>query len=711
MTATAAPPVAARARIWLGWAVLVVTIALCGIASHFGGAAHSHLPAQLRAAQSDFSLTPVFTIAFAIVGALIVWRRPANRIGWVCCAIGILWGVEDFVLGYYSYAMYVRHPPIPAVGLVNWLVSWIWIVPVVLTLVFLPFLFPDGEPVSPRWWPLAWAALAGMVLVAAGAITHLLLFGLPGQVLSLGCAVLAPVTLVIRYRRSGPVERSQIKWFAGAALLMAALAVAATVVSLLVYHNDQVVFNPVGGTAIPLGLTALAGAIGISVLRYHLYDIGIFLRRALVYAALVVLIGLLYLGLVVSIGERIGAPTTDKAIPFVVAAVLALLFQPVRTRLQRLANRLVYGKRASPYEVLASFSRHMSEFYAGEDLTVQMARVLAGATEADRAEVWLRVGSELRLAASWLAGATTPPPLPLASSGEPPGIPGAALAVPVRYQEELLGTLAVIKREDLTPIETRLVSDLAQEAGLMLKNVRLAAELRQRLDELTVSRQRLVTAQDTERRRIERNLHDGAQQDLVALKLKLAAAQAIAERDPAQTREILAGLVTDVSDAVETLRELARGIYPPVLADFGLAAALRAQAARSPLPVEVDADGTGRYPLEIEAAVYFCCLEAVQNAVKHAHASQVVIRVRDQAGQLGFTVADDGQGADPAAARHGSGIQNMMDRMAALGGSLELCARPGGGTTVTGQLPVVGAGLLPGTPPGPEAGAGHRGAG
>jgi signal transduction histidine kinase len=610
------------------------------------------------------------------------------------------------VLGYYSYASYVRHPAIPGVHLVDWLVGWIWILPVVVTFVFLPFLFPDGEPVSPRWWPLAWAALAGMLLVALGAITHLPPLIAPGQFLSLSCAVLAPVTLVIRYRRSGLDERKQIKWFAGAALLLAGLAVTATVVSMLVYHNSQVVFNPFGGTVIPLGLTALAAAIGISVLRYQLYDIGIFLRRALVYAALLVLIGLLYLGLVVSIGTRISAPVSNRAIPFVVAAVLALLFQPVRIRLQRLANRLVYGKRASPYEVLASFSQHMSEFYRGEDLTVQMARVLAGATEADRAEVWLRIGKELRLAASWPAGAARPAPLPLAA-GEPPAIPGAALAVPVRYQEELLGTLAVIKREDLTPIETRLVSDLAHEAGLLLKNERLAAELRQRLEELTVSRQRLVTAQDTERRRIERNLHDGAQQDLVALRLKLAAAQAMAERDPGQTREILAGLVTDVSNAVETLRELARGIYPAVLADFGLAAALAAQAARSPLPVEVDAGGTGRYPLEVEAAVYFCCLEALQNAVKHAHASKVVIRVRDQDGQLSFTVADDGRGADPATARRGSGIQNMMDRMSALGGSLELSAGPDGGTTVTGRLPVAASPAAavsePAVTPGPAA--------
>jgi hypothetical protein len=210
---------------------------------------------------------------------------------------------------------------------------------------------------------------------------------------------------------------------------------------------------------LPLGLAGLAAAIGIAVLRYHLYDIGVFLRRALVYAALVVLIGAVYLVLVVTIGTRISPQTTtaDRAIPFVVAAVLALIFQPVRSRLQRLANRLVYGKRASPYEVLANFSRGVSELYGDEDPALRMARVLAEGTEADRAEVWLRVGAELRLAASWPVQDAKVPGLRL-ESGESPPIPDAAAAVPVRYQGELLGTLAVVKREDITPTETQLVN-------------------------------------------------------------------------------------------------------------------------------------------------------------------------------------------------------------------------------------------------------------
>ena len=686
---TQARSLSARVRVWLGWTLAVATIALCGAGTNFGGKAFPHLPPKMRLTQQFFNLTPIFAISFAIVGALIVWRRPRNRIGWVCCAIGVLWGFEEFVLGFSSYLTYAPHPPIPGAHFWAWLVNWAWILPVNLTLIFLPLLFPDGKPVSPRWWTLAWVALVGLAISIAGATAGVTALSLVGLLIELTCAVLAPCTLLIRYRRAQFEERQQIKWFAGAALLVAALAVASTAVSFLVYHNAYVVFNPVGGIAIPLGLAGLAAAIGISVLRYHLYDIGVFLRRALVYAVLLAITGFIYLALVVTIGERIAPRTTaaDRAIPFVVAAVLALLFLPVRSRLLRLANRLVYGKRATPYELLANFSRGVSELYGDEDLTVRMARVLSEGTEADRAEVWLRVGDELRLAASWPEQDTKPAGLRL-ESGEPPTMPDAAAAVPVRYQGELLGMLAVLKREDITPTETRLVNDLAHEAGLALKNERLTAELSQRLEELTLSRQRLVTAQDTERRRIERNLHDGAQQELIALKLKLVVAQDVAGSDPQEAQEMLGGLVTDVGNAVETLRELARGIYPAVLADLGLAAALEAQARRSPLTVEVHADGIHRYPPEIEAAVYFCCLEALQNAVKHAHATTVVISVEESDGELSFAAVDNGRGIDPASARRGSGIQNMTDRMAALQGSLDLGTAPNGGTSVSGRLPV-----------------------
>ena len=683
----------ARLSSWLAWSAVVLTVVLNGAASGLARPGLAYLPGGLSHATGWFQLTPFFSEAFVVVGALIVWRRPGNLIGWVAVGIGLLTGLEELTLGYFTQNFVPNHGQLPLLPLVKWLTGWIWLPPVSLMLFFLPFLFPDGKPVSPRWWPLAWVAATSVVLGIAGISLGWTPLILVSQFADLTCVALAQVTLVLRYQRAGSEQRQQIKWFAFAALVLAAVAISGTIVSFVVYHNNTVVFNSPFDVLIPLALIGLAASIGISVLRYHLYDIDVFLRRALVYAALVALISLLYLVVVVAIGQSIKLPATaDRAVPFVVAAVIALLFQPVRTRLQRLANRLVYGRRATPYEVLANLSRWMAEMPASEDVPRRMARALAEGTEADRAEVWLHVGNELRLAASWPESSHGPAALSLNGAanlnGELPTIPSATVSAPVRYQGEELGVLAVVKREPMTPVEARLVSDLAHEAGLALKNVRLAAELMQRLEELDASRQRLVKAQDTERRRLERNLHDGAQQQLIGLKLKLGMAKSVAGLDPAQVSALLDELMGETSEAIETLRELARGLYPPILVDSGLVAALEAQARRSALPVEISAGPLGRYVPEAEGAVYFCCLEALQNAAKHAQASLATVRLEEREGALRFEVRDDGRGIDPARARSGSGIQNMADRLAALGGSLEVQAGSSCGTTVKGWLPL-----------------------
>jgi signal transduction histidine kinase len=196
-----------------------------------------------------------------------------------------------------------------------------------------------------------------------------------------------------------------------------------------------------------------------------------------------------------------------------------------------------------------------------------------------------------------------------------------------------------------------------------------------------------VTAQDEARRRLERNLHDGAQQDLVALSIKAQLADITIDEDPAQAKQILGEIKADAAGALENLRDLARGIYPPLLADLGLAAALSAQANKSPLPVTVEADGIGRFGQDTEAAVYFCCLEALQNTAKYAHATQARVCLQAQNGSLRFTVSDDGTGYDARHIPMGSGLRNMADRLAALGGRLEVQSVPTRGTTITGHLP------------------------
>jgi signal transduction histidine kinase len=265
---------------------------------------------------------------------------------------------------------------------------------------------------------------------------------------------------------------------------------------------------------------------------------------------------------------------------------------------------------------------------------------------------------------------------------------------PVRHRGELLGALSIEKRpgESLTATEEKLVRDLAAQAGLVLRNVGLTEDLLDTIEQLRASRQRLVSAQDEERRRLERNLHDGAQQQLVALAVKLRLLEQLVERDPAQARLVAAQLQGDTTEALEELRDLARGIYPPLLADKGLVAALESQARKSVVPVAIEADGVGRYARETEAAVYFSCLEALQNVAKYASASHTTITLADGDGRLRFEVSDDGVGFDAASRPSGTGLQGIADRLAALDGEIEIRSAPGAGTTVAGVLPVSGDG-------------------
>jgi signal transduction histidine kinase len=260
----------------------------------------------------------------------------------------------------------------------------------------------------------------------------------------------------------------------------------------------------------------------------------------------------------------------------------------------------------------------------------------------------------------------------------------------------LLGALSTNKRpgEALTPIEEKLLADLASQAGIVLQSVRLSAELQARLTEISqqagdlrASRQRIVAAQDAERRRLERNIHDGAQQNLVALTVKLRLATNLAKRDPERARVSVKALEAESDQALETLRALASGIYPPLLREHGLAAAIRAEAQKMPVQATVRADQLDRYAPDVEAAVYFVCLEALQNVAKHARASRVEIDIHSVSGSLRFEVIDDGNGFDVAKDARGAGLRNMIDRIEGMSGRLAIRSEAGRGTTVTGTVP------------------------
>ena len=365
------------------------------------------------------------------------------------------------------------------------------------------------------------------------------------------------------------------------------------------------------------------------------------------------------------------------------------MFQPLRQRASLLANRLVYGERATPYQVLSDFAAGM----AGQlDLGValdRMVSLLAGAAGASRVEAWIRIGAELRPSAVWPADSAPSAPVELNGAAGLPSPGRSARMVPVRHGDDLLGAISLSKppSEPLTSTEDSLLRHLASQASLVMRNAQLTAELRATIDQLLASRRRLVEAQDAERRRIERNLHDGAQQQLIALAIQLGLL-AESAGDPDLIRQAIPGLKAQLSAALDDLRALARGIYPPLLAEQGLVMALRAQAARSPVPAVLEADQVGRYPQDAESTVYFCTLEALQNVAKHARASAVTVRLSGSGEILEFSVSDDGAGFPAAAARHGSGLQGMSDRLAAHGGTLAVRSQPGQGTTITGRLPI-----------------------
>jgi signal transduction histidine kinase len=263
--------------------------------------------------------------------------------------------------------------------------------------------------------------------------------------------------------------------------------------------------------------------------------------------------------------------------------------------------------------------------------------------------------------------------------------------VTVAHRGEILGDIGVakVKGEDITEADEQLLAGLASQASLALRNLRLAGELEERLEELRASRERIVTAQDRERRRIERDIHDGAQQQLVALAINLGLAKTLVAEEPEEATALLEQLKAEARETLETLRDLARGVFPPLLMDSGLVPALQAHIAKVGMGAEVYADSvaTTRFDPQVEAAVYFCCREALQNASKHAPGADVSLRLVYQGGLLGFSVTDTGDGFDPAAVHEGSGLHNLADRLEALGGHLEVRSGPGQGTTVAGQVP------------------------
>lgn len=654
----------------------------------------------------QFAFSCGFILPFCATGLYAFWRRPDLPIARLLLTAGSLWAL--FASGDLLRAVLDQNPGASGLWVANLLLLGVGCAAFAIALTLLA-LFPDGRYqrayerrlIRPVWGlPIAVPILAALLtprfhlaydrstpeitnpaaIAAAEALPEILFSTLATCFLPVGVALLA-----VRYRRLGAEQRAQVRWLLWVCIvgLMAGVGLA-----LLAARGSglvDAVFLVVG-----YGFLALVPvAVLIAILRYRLLDVDVLIRKSLVYGTLWLLIVVVYVLAAAALGVAVGGQV-PVTVAIVLTVVATVAFQPARRRLERLANRLVFGTPTGRYELLAAFGADLERTLSLDELLPRLADTVQRGLDAGWARISLRQGRDddavlVPRAATGIdpltpAEAILSSPLLVAGSTAPVGVIDCGARRTGRYSDQ-----------DRSLLET-----LSRQAALAVRNAGLAAELSARLDEIRIqadelaaSRSRIVHAQEAERRRIERDIHDGVQQEVVALIAGLRLARNQLDRDPGAAAATLAGLQSTVKATLDDLRNLAQGIHPAVLSDKGLLAALEARARAAPVAVAITADPAARqlrFDDDVEGAAYFFACEALANALKHAHAGSIELRLHHDQGWLSLEVSDDGVGFEPYDTPR-RGLANLEDRAAALGGRFHLDSEPGSGTKVCCLLP------------------------
>jgi signal transduction histidine kinase len=644
-------------------------------------------------------------VAFSVAGAALV-RRPITRMLGLVTLAGVTTAGIEFVAAAYTR----RFDDVLLAEVAESLAACL----VVALALHLLLILPDGRLATTTARVLLWSGYGAAVTVG------LVRWGQqpdPGPWLVVVLAVALGVAgLGVANRRYGTAigtPRHRMQWLGLALALWTEIALIVAALRLLIDwppHPQETVAG---------SLALVAAALLAAASPRLLGRVDRLLSHAVSIAGLSAVVTVIYLVIVVGLGRvPAGDEQTILVLSMAAAGVSALVYAPARDRLAQAAERVVYGAERDPAEALDTFGGRLTRALPMDELLLQLAELCKKHLALRSAEVWTGVDGHLARAASvpdlgpgslWLR----PEELSVVTRGRTSGrswaevwLPqlidgqssGPLRVVPMAHQGELFGLLVLERGEgedEFSDEDDRVLTELARQVALALHNSELDHALQASLEEvqrtnveLQASRARIVSAADLERRKLERNLHDGAQQHLVALAVKLRLVQRLGEGDPAAALAMVEEVRADALATIEELRTLAHGIYPPVLMDKGLPAALSSAADRASLPVTVTVTGVERYPQELEAAMYFCCLEALQNAGKHAgDGATVDIHLTHAKGELRFTVTDDGVGFD-ASTGGGHGFVNMADRLGALGGTLEVISTPFGGTRVEGRIPV-----------------------
>jgi signal transduction histidine kinase len=739
----------ARTATRLAWSLWVACLALIALALSLDFlrteaflAAPWHMLSNHRFVYPIYAvLTGMLSLVYPTIGALIVSRLPRNPIGWIFCGVGLLYQLHHFALAYSNYVV-AEDFALPWGEYAAWFSAWVGFAGLILVFVFLVLLFPDGRLPSTRWRIVALAAVLGTALtvladgfypgqllahgyienplVATGMIGHqLTAYGSLAASKLLASALLLVSTLaalyspVVRLRRASGDARQQLKWFLFAAIPAAVVQSAYLVEVIISNRSTSSMFEMMGSFAMfeafdvyslydltatdifnatsyvpAFALLLLAVFACIAILRYKLYDIDILINRTLVYGALSASVIGTYVLAVVALGA-IFHTRGNLAVSLVATALVAVLFQPLRGRLQRGVNRLMYGERDDPYAVTSRLGRRIEATLAPEAVLPTVVETIAQALKLPYVTILLKEGDGFRSAASY---------------GSPTAEPEA---LPLIYQRAEIGRLVIGPRapgEVFSTGDRSLLEDLARQAEVAVHAVRLTADLQS-------SRERLVTTREEERRRLRRDLHDGLGPTLASFALKLEGARKLVTRKPEDAEVLLSRLTEQTQDTVMEVRRLVYGLRPPALDDLGLVAAVRQQAeshgfiahegfpgaagdgvsGQTGLVFSLEAPGNmPTLPAAVEVACYRIAQEAITNVARHSRAKTCRVRlsVDRGAGVLEVEITDDGVGM-PEDRVAGVGLSSMRERAEELGGTLAVEPRRESGTRVLARLPLL----------------------
>jgi signal transduction histidine kinase len=705
-----------RTAAWLAWSLFAVCLVLVTLALVLDFMTDPSVRSAMSfhaGERNDLGfalLTGVLSLAYPTVGALIVSRLPSNPIGWIFCGLGLVYDAEHFATAYADYAL-LQNVALPWGEYAAWFSTWIGFAYPTLG-VFLLLLFPSGRLPSRRWRIVAWAALLGAALTAlgdafmpGGLFTHYYVenpFGIVGVIggkvttyaffgvsRDLGHALLltsnfvALLSLILRLRHARGNERQQLRWFLFAAV---PLTVFLSVFELIVIANFERTTIPTGcypcwpvsawlvvrtiHYASVLALLVVPVFTYIAILRYRLYDIDVVINRTLVYGSLSACVVGIYVLAVVGLGYVFQAQG-NLAVSLSATGLVAVLFQPLRGRLQRSVNRLMYGERDDPYAVISHLGRRLETALAPDTVLPTVVETIAQALKLPYAVILLKEGEGYRTAASY---------------GSPRGEPET---LPLVYQGEEIGRLVLSPRtpeESFSDADRALLEDLARQAEVAVHAVRLTADLQR-------SRERLVATREEERRRLRRDLHDGLGAQLAGLNIQAGTIRRLIPSDPDAADELVVELREELRGAISDIRRLVYDLRPPALDDLGLVEAMRQLAERygskeeAPLRVAVEAqEDLPDLPAAVEVAVYRIVQEAITNVARHARATTCAARLAID-DEVALEVVDDGVGIS-AGRNAGVGLSSMRERASELGGTCLIQSVPDGGTRVIVRLPL-----------------------